>query len=101
MRCSLLTPQLEADPMATRERGLGKCTNDHVSSYGFPTRPVEPFPFCSRCGAAMLWGCVSCETPMPEDHDELILARFCRECGAGYFGPAAEEAAAASTVDTD
>ena len=68
-----------------QERGLGKCTKNHVSSFGYPTRPEEPFPFCSQCGTVMVWVCPKCATALPEDSDELAVARFCRECGAGYF----------------
>jgi hypothetical protein len=68
-----------------QERGLGKCPQDHISSYGFPTRPAEPFLFCSQCGNAMIWECNHCHTPLPEDGAELILARFCRDCGTSYF----------------
>ena len=76
-----------------QERGLGKCENDHISSYGFPTRPTEPFAFCSQCGQAMVWKCGECATSVPEDADELKLARFCRQCGTGYFGDEAEDEA--------
>ena len=69
-----------------QERGLGKCPQDHISSYGFPTRPGQPFSFCSQCGNPMIWECTHCHEPLPEDADELILARFCRDCGTSYFG---------------
>lgn len=34
----------------------------------------------------MAWQCPSCQAGLPEDPDELKLARFCRECGTSYFG---------------
>ena len=83
--------------MTSKERGLGKCTNNHVSSYGFPTRPGEPFAFCSQCGAAMVWTCTGCDISLPEDHDELLLARFCRHCGEDYFASPAEPASGETT----
>jgi hypothetical protein len=74
-----------------QERGLGKCTHNHVSSYGYPTRPPEPFPFCSQCGEAMVWACAKCGTALPEDSEELAIARFCRECGSSYFDTPTDE----------
>jgi hypothetical protein len=68
-----------------QERGLGKCAHDHLSSYGFPTRPAQPFSFCSQCGNPMIWACSHCQAPLPEDGDELMLAKFCRDCGKAYF----------------
>jgi hypothetical protein len=68
-----------------QERGLGKCAHDHLSSYGFPTRPTQPFSFCSQCGNPMIWECSHCQSPLPEDGDELMLAKFCRDCGKAYF----------------
>ena len=68
-----------------QSRGLGKCTENHISSFGFATRPEEPFPFCSQCGNPMVWACTQCGAALPEDSDELIVARFCRDCGRGYF----------------
>lgn len=80
------------------ERGIGKCGNDHLGSFGYPTRPEEPYPFCPQCGQQMTWKCPNCEEPVPQDTDELALARFCRQCGAAYFtdaqgggGPATAE----------
>ena len=67
------------------ERGLGKCEENHLSSYGYPSRPEEPFPFCSQCGKTMVWECPSCEEPLPEDSAELEAARYCRACGTAYF----------------
>lgn len=67
-------------------RGLGKCANSHVGSFGYATRPDEAYPFCSQCGLPMVWQCAACESPMPDDQAELITARFCRHCGAPYFG---------------
>lgn len=67
------------------ERGIGKCEQHHTGSYGYPTRPEEPYPFCSQCGKPMVWRCASCETPLPDDNAELSAARFCRQCGAPYF----------------
>ena len=67
------------------ERGLGKCENSHVGSYGYSTRPEQKSPFCPQCGCPMVWACAACEAPLPNDADELTVARFCRQCGAGYF----------------
>ena len=66
-------------------RGVGKCEENHTGSYGYPTRPEEPYDFCSQCGKPMIWECASCRTPLPDDNNELIAARFCRECGTSYF----------------
>jgi hypothetical protein len=66
-------------------RGVGKCEEDHPGSYGYPTRPEEPYDFCSQCGKPMIWQCSDCEAPLPEDSAELATARFCRECGSPYF----------------
>lgn len=79
------------------ERGIGKCVNDHLGSFGYPTRPEEPYPYCPQCGKQMTWKCPNCKEPVPQDTDELTVARFCRQCGAGYFddqeggGPATVE----------
>jgi hypothetical protein len=70
-------------------RGLGKCEQNHASSYGYPSRPEEPYAFCSQCGNAMVWSCPSCDDPLPEDSAELLAAQFCRKCGASYFGQSA------------
>lgn len=67
------------------ERGIGKCGNDHLGSFGYPTRPEEPYPYCPQCGQQMTWQCPSCSEPVPQDTDELTVARFCRQCGAAYF----------------
>jgi hypothetical protein len=67
-------------------QGVGKCREGHLGSYGFPTRPVEPYAFCPECGNAMVWACPQCSELLPEDPAELEAARFCRHCGAGYFG---------------
>jgi hypothetical protein len=67
------------------ERGVGKCEQNHAGSFGYPTRPTEPYAFCSQCGKPMVWECTQCGAPMPDDSAELDLARFCRECGAPYF----------------
>ena len=66
-------------------RGVGKCGNNHLGSFGFPTRPVEPYGFCPQCGLEMVWRCDKCEQPLPDDPKELESARFCRDCGAAYF----------------
>jgi predicted nucleic acid-binding Zn-ribbon protein len=34
----------------------------------------------------MVWACPGCGAPVPDDSEELALARFCRECGSAYFG---------------
>lgn len=73
------------------ERGVGKCEQDHAGSYGYPTRPEVPYDFCAQCGKPMVWQCANCEAALPDDNSELLLARFCRECGAPYF-PDSEEA---------
>ena len=66
-------------------RGVGKCEENHTGSYGYPTRPEEPYAFCSQCGKPMVWACAKCHAPMPDGSDELVAAAFCRECGAAYF----------------
>ena len=71
--------------MTEQRRGLGKCREGHKGSYGYPTRPVEPYNFCAECGSPMVWRCAACQAPVPEDGDELERARFCRDCGAPYF----------------
>lgn len=73
------------------ERGLGKCERSHIGSFGYSTRPEQKYPFCSQCGTPMVWACASCQASMPDDNDELALARFCRHCGASYFGEAVNE----------
>ena len=70
--------------MAER-RGLGKCKESHAASYGYPSRPEEPYPFCAQCGNPVIWECPNCKADMPEDSAELQVARFCRLCGAAYF----------------
>lgn len=70
---------------AEQARGVGKCGNAHLGSYGFPTRPEEPYGFCPQCGDKMVWQCPSCEQPLPDDSTELETARFCRNCGTPYF----------------
>ena len=75
------------------ERGLGKCVGNHIGSFGYSTRPEQRYPFCSQCGTPMVWACAACEAGMPDDADELSAARFCRHCGAAYFGDVPEEAA--------
>jgi hypothetical protein len=67
--------------------GVGKCPEGHLGSYGFPTRPDEPYPFCPQCGNGMIWACPKCEAPPPDDPQELESARFCRSCGTAYFEP--------------
>ena|GEM_PF-6467469 len=67
------------------ERGVGKCEETHLGSYGYPSRPEEPYQFCPQCGKAMVWACPSCDTPLPDDSAELEAALFCRQCGAAYF----------------
>jgi hypothetical protein len=83
--------------MAT-ERGLGKCAQGHIGSYGYASRPDQNYPFCPQCGMPMVWACPACDSRMPDDADELAVARFCRHCGAPYFGdePAAVEPARAA-----
>ncbi len=66
------------------ERAVGKCEENHPGSYGYPTRPDNAYPFCSQCGKAMVWECPNCQAQLPEDSSELLLARFCRECGTPY-----------------
>jgi hypothetical protein len=68
------------------ERGLGKCTQNHLGSFGYPSRPDDPYAFCSQCGNAMVWSCPSCDHPLPEESAELAAARFCRQCGTSLFG---------------
>ncbi len=67
------------------ETGVGKCANHHLGSFGFPTRPPEPYGFCPQCGEAMVWRCGSCGELLPEDPQELETAKYCRSCGASYF----------------
>jgi hypothetical protein len=67
-------------------RGLGKCAQDHPASFGYPTRPEDPYPFCPICGNPVVWKCAACGRELPDDSNELIAARFCRYCGAAYFG---------------
>ena len=69
----------------THERGVGKCSQDHLGSYGYPSRPEQPYGFCPTCGNPMVWACEQCNAPLPTDNDELATARFCRDCGAPYF----------------
>lgn len=80
-----------AEEREVRERGLGKCPEDHLGSFGYPTRPEDPYDFCPRCGKPMLWECPQCGHPLPDDTDELTTARFCRDCGAPYFEGAAAD----------
>jgi hypothetical protein len=68
------------------ERGLGKCQMDHPASFGYPTRPEEPYPFCPTCGNPVVWKCPACGRELPDDGNELTAARFCRYCGTSYFG---------------
>jgi predicted RNA-binding Zn-ribbon protein involved in translation (DUF1610 family) len=79
--------------LADSQRGLGKCELNHVGSFGYPTRPEEPYPFCPQCGNRMAWRCGACKAPLPEDNEELLTARFCRECGKPYFPDAEGERA--------
>jgi hypothetical protein len=72
-------------------RGVGKCAENHAGSFGYPTRPPEPYAFCSQCGQAMVWECAKCGAGMPEDSTELDAARFCRDCGAPYFENGTDE----------
>lgn len=67
------------------ERGVGKCVEGHLGSYGYPTRPEEPYEFCPQCGNPMVWACSQCGAVLPDDRSELAGAAFCRECGARYF----------------
>jgi len=69
----------------TPEQGVGKCREGHLGSFGFPTRPDEPYPFCPQCGEGMVWRCPHCEAGLPADVDELRLAHFCPMCGEAYF----------------
>lgn len=75
-----------------RERGLGKCEQNHAGSFGYPTRPEEPYPFCPQCGGPMVWSCAGCDAAIADDSSELALAMFCRHCGARYFPEPADEA---------
>ena len=76
------------------DRGVGKCEKNHVGSYGYPTRPEEPYSFCSQCGKPMAWACPECDAPLPDDANELMSAAFCRVCGTPYFNnPEAENEA--------
>jgi hypothetical protein len=70
--------------MAT-DKGIGKCEEGHAGSYGYPTRPEQPYKFCSQCGKRMVWKCPNCGAGLPEDSAELETARFCRDCGTAYF----------------
>ena len=76
-------------------RGVGKCEENHPGSYGYPTRPEEPYAFCPQCGKPMLWACPQCGEPLPDDVNELAAARFCRRCGASYFNETSEEESSA------
>lgn len=85
----------------SEDKGVGKCQQDHPGSYGYPTRPEEPYAYCPICGNAVVWRCPKCGEPLPDDSGELATARFCRDCGAAYFpdaelpkgeAPAADEA---------
>jgi hypothetical protein len=67
-------------------QGVGKCRESHLGSFGFPTRPPDPYEFCPECGNRMVWTCPSCSEPLPDDPKELESARFCRHCGVSYFG---------------
>lgn len=77
--------------MVDSARGLGKCIENHVGSYGYPTRPEAPYPFCPQCGNPMVWACAACESPLPEDNAELLAARFCAQCGAPHFPERADD----------
>lgn len=70
------------------------CRNGHVI-----TEVAEDFPqfrkdFCSRCGAATIMACESCDTPIRGDLRDSGVAifggpgprapRFCHGCGAPY-----------------
>ena len=70
-------------------RGLGKCEQNHVGSYGYPSRPEEPYGFCPACGNPMAWACTQCGAALPADGEEIAITRFCRDCGAPYFPDAA------------
>lgn len=80
------------------DKGVGKCEQAHLGSYGYPTRPLEPYPFCPQCGNAMVWNCARCGADLPEDGDELKGARFCRYCGEPYFGDSPAEDSAAEVA---
>lgn len=71
--------------MPDEAHAVGKCEQNHLGSYGYPTRPGEAYPFCSQCGGRMVWMCSDCGKPVPEDSAELTEARFCRWCGHSYF----------------
>ena len=71
-------------------KAVGKCAENHVGSYGYPTRPQEPYPFCPVCGKNMVWACAACGEPLPDDSNELAQARFCRMCGGPYFDEAGD-----------
>jgi hypothetical protein len=70
------------------QKGIGKCAMGHTGSYGYPTRPLRPYNFCPQCGTRMLWACARCRASMPDDPAELLVAMYCRDCGAPYFDEA-------------
>jgi hypothetical protein len=82
----------------TPERGVGKCVQSHLGSFGYPTRPEEPYPFCPQCGGAMVWRCPACDELVPQEADELATAHFCRQCGTPYF--AAHDGSSSEAVET-
>jgi len=73
---------------SNNERGTGKCVQSHLGSYGYPTRPEEPYAYCPQCGGVMVWACAACNAQVPQEADELTTAQFCRFCGAPYFAAA-------------
>lgn len=73
------------------EKGVGKCEQAHLGSYGYPSRPSEQYAFCAQCGNSMIWKCPRCGADLPEESGELISARFCRYCGESYFDTPAPE----------
>ncbi len=77
--------------MADKEKGIGKCEESHLGSYGYPNRPPEPYAFCPQCGNGMVWKCPRCDADLPEDSGELTGARFCRYCGGAYFDSPSSE----------
>ena len=84
--------QVKGADVTEQNHGTGKCAEGHLGSYGYPTRPEEPYAFCAQCGNPMVWACEKCGEPVPIDPQELESARFCRSCGSPYFADEAEPA---------
>ena len=63
---------------ATADRGVGKCEQNHLGSCTHtPSAPVRTPD--ALAGPAY-------DAPVPSDPAEPQAARFCRDCGAPYFG---------------